>query len=138
MSQGAKVMRISFQSSAPQQALLLLVASTLIFCIVTPDLSRAKTISGSQIHRDDGSMYRESLKSLKGIGDYHNGDQLICSDCHTMHASLQHNYQGTTAAEGNIPGFPWSTEPNQKLLKFADPLDLCISCHDGVANICLL
>jgi hypothetical protein len=66
---------------------------------------------------------------------HHNGETLICSDCHTMHASMEHNYSGTTGGEGNIPAFPWSTTPTAKLSKYADPLDLCLSCHDNIANI---
>ncbi len=123
------------QPSSLFPTLLSLGFLVLLATILAVGPASGKPMTGSRIHRDDGSMYRESLKSFKGAGDYHNGDLLVCSDCHVMHASLQHNYQGTTAGEGNIPGFPWSTAPNAKLLKFADPLDLCISCHDGVANI---
>jgi len=61
------------------------------------------------VHRDDGSLYLRALAA--------------------------HNYQGTTAGEGNIASFPWSTTPSEKLLKYADPLDLCLSCHDGVVGI---
>ncbi len=89
----------------------------------------------SRIHKDDGSAYLEMQRADKAAGDYHNGDLLICSDCHVMHGSMQHNYEGTTSGVGNIASFPWSTTPSPSLLKFADPVDLCVSCHDGVAGI---
>ena len=88
-----------------------------------------------RIHKDDGSAYLEMKAGEKAMGDYHNGDLLICSDCHVMHASMQHNYDGTTEGDGNIASFPWSTTANPTLLKFANPLDLCVSCHDGVEGI---
>jgi len=88
-----------------------------------------------RIHLDDGSLYRQALAAGKATGVYHNGANLVCSDCHTMHASMQHNYDGTTAGQGNIASFPWSTTPNPNLLKYSDPLDLCLSCHDGVAGV---
>jgi cytochrome c2 len=52
-----------------------------------------------------------------------------------MHASQQHNYQGTTDPEGNIASFPWETTPTAYLLKAPDPLDLCLSCHDNVSGV---
>lgn len=46
---------------------------------------------------------------------YHNGNTLVCSDCHNMHMG---------GSEGVAAG----------LLKEADPLDVCLSCHDGHAG----
>jgi hypothetical protein len=87
------------------------------------------------LHRDSGARYREANLGSRDANTYHNYETLICSDCHVMHASMQHNYDGTTDGVGNISGFPWATTPSQKLLKAADPLDLCLSCHDGMAGI---
>lgn len=106
--------------------------STLVFILVCgtalgQDLGR--------IHKDDGSVFLKQRAAEKGPGDYHNGDLLICSDCHVMHASMQHNYEGGTSAEGNVVSFPFETAGNPGLLKFGDPLDLCLSCHDGVMGI---
>lgn len=55
----------------------------------------------------------------------HVGSRLICSDCHTMHYSMSHNFRGgptdlVTDASGPFGG----------LLK-ASPNDLCLACHDG-------
>ena len=56
-------------------------------------------------------------------GDYHAGLNLICSDCHTMHYSVSHGYDGGTAPT-------LGTGPNERLLK-APVADLCLTCHDG-------
>lgn len=66
-------------------------------------------------------------------GEYHSGNNLLCSDCHTIHYSMQHGFDGnaisvgTPAAAGNWLG---STGPNQFLLK-APGNQLCLTCHDG-------
>jgi hypothetical protein len=58
-------------------------------------------------------------------GDYHSGASLICSDCHTMHFSLAHGYDGGTPDT-------LGSGPNPRLLKA--PVDeLCLTCHDGSA-----
>lgn len=90
------------------------------------------------IHLDDGRLLRaqqEEMLRANGSLPHHNGETLICSDCHTMHASMQHNFAGTEEGEGFIPGFPWSTQPTARLLKANDPLDVCLACHDGTPNI---
>ncbi|MHB9035815.1 MAG: cytochrome c3 family protein [Armatimonadota bacterium] len=61
--------------------------------------------------------------SVAGLA--HVGSRLICSDCHTMHYSMQHNYRGrATDLVTDTSG------PFQGLLK-ASPNDLCLACHDG-------
>jgi hypothetical protein len=104
-----------------------------VFQGFTPVVSLAQELGS--IHKEDGSRFLQMKAAEKGAGDYHNGDLLICSDCHVMHASMQHNYDGTTDGVDNISGFPWTTAPTPGLLKFGDPLDLCLSCHDGVGGI---
>lgn len=59
-------------------------------------------------------------------GDWHFGGNLICSDCHTMHASLQHSYGGAT---GGATGFPVSYTPSKYLLK-GGVNQTCLTCHD--------
>jgi len=93
------------------------------------------TPSANSIHRDDGSFYREQAMFGKALDVYHNGANLVCSDCHVMHGSMQHDYDGGTSGGGNVPSYPYTTGPNPYLLKYANPLDLCLSCHDGVAGI---
>ena len=68
-------------------------------------------------------------------GEYHYQTTLLCYDCHTMHFSQTHNYNGTTpvpttgAPDGNWLG---ATGPNTYLLKTGGNLtNLCFSCHDG-------
>ncbi|MCX6358835.1 MAG: hypothetical protein NT029_03430 [Armatimonadetes bacterium] len=57
-------------------------------------------------------------------GEYHHGLNVICSDCHTMHFSQTHAYDGTAADPLPAGG------PNGRLLK-ATGAELCKSCHDG-------
>jgi hypothetical protein len=89
------------------------------------------------IHRDRGGVYRRTMKEMLTQDQlpYHNGNTLICSDCHVMHASMQHNYAGGTGPGGGIPSYPWETEPTAKLLKAPDPLDVCLLCHDNQTGI---
>src|SRR5271169_4292723 len=66
-------------------------------------------------------------------GEWHAGQNNLCTDCHTMHFSMAHNWDGTTpvpttpAANGSWLG---ATGPNQYLLKLP-PNQLCLACHDG-------
>ena len=59
-------------------------------------------------------------------GDYHQKTSLICSDCHTMHSSVSHDYAG-----GTPDGTVLNDTPHHKLLKAGDVNALCLSCHDG-------
>lgn len=75
-----------------------------------------------------------SLAALPALaGEWHAGNNNVCTDCHTMHFSMQHNWDGTTpvptagGANGNWLG---ASGPNQYLLK-APANQLCLSCHDG-------
>ncbi len=62
---------------------------------------------------------------------YHNGATLICSDCHTMHYSQQHDFGGASG-EG-IPSLGGG--PTGKLLRRATSTQLCLACHDGRSGI---
>lgn len=66
-------------------------------------------------------------------GEWHSGQNNLCTDCHTMHFSQTHNWDGSTpvptdpAADGNWLG---ASGPNHYLLKL--PVNqLCLTCHDG-------
>ncbi len=66
-------------------------------------------------------------------GEYHSGQSLYCYDCHTMHFSMQHNWDGTTPVPTSpAPGGNWLSVsgPNAFLLK-APANQLCLGCHDG-------
>ncbi|HQQ76152.1 MAG TPA: cytochrome c3 family protein [Thermoanaerobaculia bacterium] len=66
-------------------------------------------------------------------GEYHYAETLLCSDCHAMHFSMQHDWDGTTPVSATAqPNGDWlgATGPNQYLLK-AQESQLCLSCHDG-------
>jgi len=65
-------------------------------------------------------------------GEWHAGATNLCTDCHTMHFSMQHDWTGgavstTPKADGN-----WlsTNGPNQFLLK-DKANNLCLGCHDG-------
>lgn len=66
-------------------------------------------------------------------GEWHSGANNLCTDCHTMHFSMQHNWDGSTpvpttpAADGNWLG---ATGPNHYLLKLPAN-ELCLTCHNG-------
>ncbi len=66
-------------------------------------------------------------------GEWHSGTNNLCTDCHTMHFSQTHNWDGSTpvpttpAANGNWLG---ATGPNEFLLKLPGN-QLCLACHDG-------
>jgi len=63
-------------------------------------------------------------------GTYHRGANLFCSQCHTMHASESH------AGLPSEPGaYPRTYTPQPKLLKAADPVTLCLTCHDNQTGI---
>ncbi len=73
------------------------------------------------------------LALVASAGDYHVGSTLLCYDCHTMHFSQSHNWNGTTPVptaaqpDGNWLG---GTGPNSYLLKLPEG-QLCLACHDG-------
>jgi hypothetical protein len=94
-------------------------------------------IRGYKIHK--GGVQRRpgdgSMPLVGGYVPYHSGETLLCTDCHVMHASMQHNHSGGYGAEGAIDGFPWEGTPNPKLLLAPDPLDLCLLCHDNTSGI---
>ncbi len=122
------------QRDEPEMKKSIFIMSLLLVFVVSVGLAETPAGGFGKIHADDGSLYLEMLAASKAENVYHNGETLMCSDCHTMHASMQHNYAGTSAGEGNISSFPWTTTANPQLLKYSDPLDLCLSCHDGLVG----
>jgi cytochrome c553 len=66
-------------------------------------------------------------------GEWHAGATNVCTDCHTMHFSQTHNWDGTTPVSTTPqPNGNWlsTTGPNVYLLK-APANQLCLACHDG-------
>ncbi len=55
-------------------------------------------------------------------GDAHNGADLICAECHIMHASQHHDYEGAPTT--------YNKAPHPYLLK-GTPNETCLSCHDN-------
>lgn len=54
-------------------------------------------------------------------GDWHTSEQLVCSDCHTMHNS----------SGGQPMRYDLNATPAPHLLRHATSLSLCLYCHDG-------
>ena len=115
---------------------------SLFLVVLLPVLLTAQgdieTLMGAKIHIGGANPeFRGPMNPMlpPGEGPYHNGDLLVCTDCHVMHASMQHNYAGGYGPVGGIEGSSWSTEPTPYLLKAPDPVDLCLMCHDGMAGI---
>ncbi|MEW5702002.1 MAG: hypothetical protein AB1792_07220 [Candidatus Zixiibacteriota bacterium] len=65
---------------------------------------------------------------------YHNGATLRCSDCHMMHQSKQHQLDDDLTPDP-FGGYPQNPIGGPALLKTADPIDLCLTCHDNQAGI---
>jgi hypothetical protein len=63
--------------------------------------------------------------------NYHAGTQLICSDCHTAHASQSHSNEDSRGAPfTNANNLTVNGTTNLHLLR-GDVNELCLSCHDG-------
>jgi hypothetical protein len=77
-----------------------------------------------------------ALAALPALaGEYHAGAANVCYDCHTMHYSMQHEWESGTGPI--VPGSPstggnWlgTGGPFHYLLK-ADANAICLQCHDG-------
>ena len=71
-----------------------------------------------------------ALASPAVAGDWHNGVNLICSDCHLMHGSQDHGLGaggvGTYTAIGADAPYPY-------LLR-NEINELCLTCHDGTSS----
>src|SRR5262249_52269438 len=72
-------------------------------------------------------------------GEWHSGANNVCTDCHTMHFSMQHDWQGNTpvptvptnvTTAGMSGNWLGASGPNAFLLK-APANALCLTCHDG-------
>jgi len=62
-------------------------------------------------------------------GDYHKRETLRCSQCHTMHASRQHQLNGA----GVDTEYPLAQQgtPHRKLLIQNGTNETCLACHDA-------
>ncbi len=75
------------------------------------------------------------LASGGTTGEYHSGQNLYCYDCHTIHASMQHGFDGGSVSTTFATGGNWlsASVPNLHLLK-APANQLCLACHDNQTN----
>ena len=108
-------------------ALILLALAPLLPEAMGTPLPQEKGRPGA-IHLDRAlPTARGSSLGARASTTYHSGTFLRCSDCHVIHASSQHDLSGN--------GPPATYTPSPSLLKAPDPLDLCLSCHDGQSGI---
>ncbi len=65
-------------------------------------------------------------------GEFHTYTTLVCSDCHTMHASRTHSY-GTDSLNANdtVVFGAGDTGGHEALLLGADVNKTCLTCHNG-------
>ena len=78
------------------------------------------------------------LANLAMAGDYHVGRLLVCSDCHTPHASMKHGFQpGTPASDADTTWLGIHTEnpPYAKLLRGETVNNVCLNCHEGRTDV---
>ena len=71
--------------------------------------------------------------SFAVAGEFHINDTLQCSQCHTMHASRQHEFNSGTVDSLyplSAQGAGW-----QFLLTFSTINETCLACHNGNAHI---
>ena len=69
-------------------------------------------------------------------GEWHTGQNNLCADCHTMHNSMAHTWNGTGTVTVGTPSADgnWvaaAGPAGNYLLKAADPNALCLECHDN-------
>jgi hypothetical protein len=65
---------------------------------------------------------------------FHNGVTLVCGMCHVMHASEQHAGSNPMTPDP-LGALPRQNAPAKHLMRAADPVTLCLQCHDGVVGV---
>jgi hypothetical protein len=82
-----------------------------------------------------GTALFAAAAAIAVAGEWHAGGTNVCTDCHTMHFSMQHDWTTGGAVSGSLVGSAngnWigTVGPNEYLLKLP-PNQLCLACHDG-------
>ncbi len=69
-----------------------------------------------------------SWAPIATAGEYHRKEELKCSQCHTMHASRQHELRSGVVDSS----YPLASQtPHEKLLIAATINETCLACHDA-------
>ena len=80
------------------------------------------------------TAFMAALASVAVAGDYHVGQLLVCSDCHTAHGSQSHPYLET--GEFQVPGSrSTSSAPFPYLLRQESINTTCLGCHEGRTDV---
>ncbi len=116
-----------------------IVVLFMIACGFGLSSAEAASIPRTQLHRipaqpksaQKSTTPFRALSPSSGDVPYHNGSTLLCFDCHSMHYSEQHAYDGAAGQ-----GFPsLAGGPTKKLLRKGTAVDLCLACHDGRSGV---
>lgn len=76
-----------------------------------------------------------AFATVAAAGEYHVYSTLICSDCHTMHASRQHSFGQAALNPADTAVFAGGdTGGHEYLLLAADRNRTCLVCHDRGAG----
>jgi hypothetical protein len=67
------------------------------------------------------------IATLAHAGEYHHGNTLNCSDCHSSHSSLSHDQNGGA--------LDWSPTPGSHLTKGVSTTEMCLQCHDNQRGV---
>lgn len=102
---------------------LLLLSSTSFSGGADRPYGAARLHVGGNVGPTGAASYPDAMPS------YHNGAQVLCADCHIMHASQSHFV--VAQHPGLNEQVPYLGGANPKLERAPDPLDLCLTCHDG-------
>ncbi|MFN8589346.1 MAG: cytochrome c3 family protein [Candidatus Eisenbacteria bacterium] len=119
-------------SAAPRLRIALLTGG---FAVLVLGLAHVATAydraNPPRIHRESRPSGTRSAQGLYPDAEprYHNGNELVCSDCHIAHASQSHPRNPAQLGMNEI--VPYVGAPSPNLIRAGDPLDLCLSCHDN-------
>lgn len=115
------------RSSTSWIIVLAIAAGAISIPAASGEQPRHRLHTGGRVPRSAPGLASPSYPDAAPL--YHNGATVVCSDCHTVHASQSHLYDDGNPRPGETA--PYNGTPNPRLLKGPDPLDLCLSCHDG-------
>lgn len=80
------------------------------------------------------AAFAVAMTGVAVAGDYHVGQLLVCSDCHTAHGSQSHPY--LESGEFQVPGSKSASAPPFPYLLRQESINTtCLGCHDGRTDV---